>query len=364
MSYPSKTRSLIVISFTACLCLMLAGDASAALRRLSRLEVISYRTWVKNLQPDETDDEQVISYYPGFEKVQPEWAKKPQGRMQAAVRSVVAIEDVLIREWEKSKNITSEQALGVARSYRLASEYDTAMNWFDRAMNDGDMDYPPAPGLAEEIFATAILSGDSLIVTRQLLNTIGYSDLTGYDNTLILAFRHLLAQSDSLNLRLLQDKVDGQQRKLQPEALYWFAFTLSFNNRYQECLGVLRALVTSGDHSRALTLEQKQWVLRSIPDLFYVLGYADQAQPLYQALATGQAEQAGDAGDWARYQTANLLYIDGDYEGAWIYYQAFLAMEPNRPWQRRAKEMANIFVELKELRKEGVPYGIDDVHLR
>jgi tetratricopeptide (TPR) repeat protein len=364
MSLNRQIITSFIIYVMACLCVFQASDSLAAARRLSTFEVVSYRTWVKNLQPDDDRDPTTLSYYPGFEKVRPEWAKQPQGRMQAAVRSIVAIEDVLIREWEKSKLIDNSQALGVARSYRLASEYEKAMNWFERALNDGDMEYPPTPRLSEEIFATAVLTGDSLTVTRQLLNTIGYSNLDGYDNTLVLGFRYLLAAADTVNLVLLQDKVYRHQKSINAETRYWLAYSLAFNGRYQECLVTLRKLVGSGDHSDVLTLEQRRWALRSLPDLFYLLGHAQEARKLYAVLATDNPDQTGDQGLWARYQMANMLFGDGNYDAAWSYYESLSTLEPVQPWHSRAREMAALFAELKATRKEGVPYGIDDIHVR
>ena len=344
------------------LLLLLAGLCNAAIPRVSQLELTRYRAWVKNLQPDSAEIAYPKSYFPGFENVKPEWARLPSGRMLSATRSVLSIEDVLIREWEKAKLITSKQSLGVARSYRLASEYDEAIDWFDRTFSDGGYTYPPPPSLAEEIFATAILTCDSLTVTRELLNVIGYSDLTGYDNSIILALRYLISREDRINLEILQHKIEAQQERLETPARYWYARSLVATRSYENGLAVLRKISLRSAVDDGLSARQRRWVLRAIPDLLYRLGHESEARSYYRILADGPRTVTGESGRWARYQIANYLLRDGAYDAARAYYQEFRDLDPSEPWHERARDMSRMLEDLASIRKDGVPYGIDDIH--
>ncbi len=342
----------------ALLSLIAVGDLQAA-PRLSRSDFYRYHTWVKIHQDHAGDVEAVLSF-PGLSMaVQRDTMAMSSDRLLTATRSLLVLEDFLVREWKRAEAFSPEQNITTARSYREVGEYAEALRWYRRAEANPGATADDAD-LRQEIFAVAVMTGDSLQVTRELLNLVGRKDLARYESTVETAVRWLVVSGDEQNLDHLMRKIEVQMSGLGPRLWFWYAYVQAVRDDRDGCLASLRRLMARTGAPEQLSGEQRGWVMRTYADLHYLAGFQDDALRLYILLA----ELDGVDGDWGRYQVANQHLLAGEYAQAGAIYSSFCTDSEHTSWAGRACEMATLVSQLDEIRKEGEPYGTDVVHSR
>lgn len=281
-------------------------------------------------------------------------------RLGTAARSLVTLEDQLVRNWTDTKAFTAAQCLDAARAYRDVGEHAAALTWYRRsAQARGSASSVPAE-VRHEMFASAVQTGDSLQVTVELLNLVGLASLAPVDRTVELAFRWLAVRDDGRNLKLLLDKVDGQLANLGPRNRFWAAYAHALREERDACLAQLLRLLADPAAPGELAPSQSDWALRTIPDLLYLDGRRDDALRLYAALSEGR----GDGAAWARYQVANMHLLAGDYGRARPLFAEICDAEAEGGWRARACALAGLTDRLASIREGGETYGLDALHRR
>jgi len=335
---------------------VLATSTAATASGLTRLERLGYARWVSAWQAAPDSLPQRPLYPLGLTPSECVATLEVPRRVVAAV-AVRQLEDALSRAWDPAPLQAFGPALKTARDYRTLGRYDRALEWYRLALAGAPL--ADRPALKNEMFAVALVSGDSLQIVNQLLSLVGSSDLRGLEPGLILAYRHLLVTRDAVNLHLLQDKVARRLPDLGPEVAIWHARSLVSEHRYDEALPVLLSLlrrpVPADLEPRLLA-----WVVRSVPDLLLVTGQEAQADVLYAGLA-GLGDR--DISRWAVYQMAWLELRRGRYDEAGTLV-ARLATAQEEPWHDRALVLAEWAQRLAACEREGKRYGTDRIHRR
>jgi hypothetical protein len=255
------------------------------------------------------------------------------------------------------RELSAAEALGAARNCRRLGEYASALLWYGRA-SELDATGALSGELQPEILACAAAAGDSLAFVQALLNTLGTSDLTGRDDELVTALRHLLAAGDQERLALLTAKIAGQVDRLGERVRFWLAFAAAQQRQWDSALERLRALLLRGDPQRALRPEQRLWIAVAVPDLLFLLGQGAAAADLYRLL---EASPARPAAAWSSYQLANLDLLAGRYASARRRYADVCPASDSSPWRARACVLAALADTLDILAKEGGRDGADHV---
>ncbi|MBU1072956.1 hypothetical protein KKG45_06895, partial [bacterium] len=281
-------------------------------------------------------------------------------RRLTAARALIDYDETTIRAWN-AVDFTSEfQSLNHARGSREILDFAGAMQWYRTALRARE---PVAADgmLAREIFATAVMSGDSLLVLEQLLNVVGGTDLKDRAEAVVLAYRHYLHERDAINLGLLMEKVASQLGQMPAEIVYWHAFALIHLGRRAEAGPLLEQLARNGRLAATLNREQVAWFVQALPDNLLLLDRVRDALRLYRLLG---ALPETAAGSWARYQLATAYLLDGNYAQAMpLFAEACEATEPVF-WQIRSCALAETAAALDEIRKEGDRYDTGDIHAR
>ena len=357
-------RSLRSSFLTACLASVLltsglVGDCRAA-SSLSRSEINRYQCWITAQKTGAGGVPSSVPF-PGLIVEDSQRSSNMTGdRLLTAARSLLVREDFLVREWKRTESFSGEQHVATARSYRDVGEYDEAMRWYRRAETKPGSAAADDPDLRQEIFAVAVLTGDSLQVTRELLNLVGRQDFTRFESTTETAIRWLVATGDQRNLDHLIQKIESQMTGLGAGLWFWHAYVQAVRGEREACLISLRRILARTGAEDRLSPMQRGWVLRTFADLHYLDGRHDDALTLYALLA----ELPGDDGDWGRYQLANAHFLAGEYALAQALYSTFCEQGDRTSWADRACTMATLVAQLDAIRKEGEPYGIEVVHAR
>jgi len=357
--HPLRHNTLIAACGALLLLTTIVGDLQAA-PRLSRSDFYRYRTWIRAEASQANESARALPF-PGVAGVViTDTLDIEAGRLMTAARSLVVLEDFLVREWKRAGSFSADQNLSTARSYRDVGEYDEALKWYRRAGQAVGGSSKRAPELRHETFAVAVMSGDSLQVTRELLNLVGLKNLSREEPTVELAVRWLVAAGDERNLDHLMTKVEAQLKGLSPRLYFWRAYVQALDDDRDGCLASLEAILHRTGAAKQLERGQREWILRTYADLHYLAGRRDDALRLYNLLA----ELDGDAGGWGRYQLANHHLLAGEYAAAREIYDGFCDGTTQGTWTARACEMAALTAQLDEIRKEGEPYGTDVIHGR
>ncbi len=344
---------------TAILLLVITSDSMAA-ARLKRSDFYRYRTWATDYASSAVQSINTAHFPDASSRTPDDDLSNNQGRLMTAARSLLVVEDVLIREWSKSRRFTSDQSLATARSYRDVGEFAEALRWYRRSSLRQADSNNDSGDIRREMFATAILSADSLLVTEEFLNLVGRVDLTEVEPTLELAFRWMIAEDHGKNLDLLMRKTKGQIETLGPNVQFWYAYVQAMRQDRMACLKGLLSLLEAKDYASELAPVQVGWVLRTIPDILYLEQKRTDALRLYHVLE----ELPGETGSWARYQLANGYFLAGDYIEAQSLYSEFCSDPARTSWHARACNMAAMMDQLASIQQEGVPYGTDSIHTR
>jgi len=331
------------------------GSQVFAATGLSRAELIGYSQWLQALYGPETR----TALYP-IGIMQTPIENESYERRLSAARALLTYDESLGRAWNSTEFTNEIQCLNNARASCEILDFRQALQWYRMAvrargsvMTDGK--------IAREMFATAIMIGDSLQVLEELLNMVGLPRLDDRADAIILAYRHYLSERDDKNLGHLMEKVETQIDDLPAEVHYWHAFSLSYLDRLTEALPLLETIVRDARLTEILTREQITWFVRALPDILYLQDRRNDALRLYRLLAV-QADL--DVGRWARFQIANDLLLDGLYDAAQpLLQEACDVQEPNG-WQLRACELARTVAAMNEIKKEGVRYGTDGLHVQ
>jgi hypothetical protein len=116
----------------------------------------------------------------------------------------------------------------------------------------------------------------------------------------------------------------------------------------------LRVLVSRGGLSCGLEVPQRIWVLRTLPDLLFLLNQTEEAAALYRLVA---GSGLSTASAWSSFQLANLDLLARRYAQAQDRYQQLCRQAETTSWQGTACVLADMMQTLQSLRKEGEPYG-------
>ncbi len=345
------TTLLIWLAFFA----VFQSNEVQAARGLTRTELIGYSQWLHALDTPVIDE----ALYPsGLSR--DDIAARSYERRRTAARAILDYDESIGRAWNSNNFSSLSQSLNIARTNCEILDFERAMKWYGLALQSngiGDSD----TGLAREMFATAIMSGDSLLVLEQLLNTVGAPRLSNRSGAVVLAYRHYLYERDTHNLDLLMEKVTAQLEAVSAEVKYWHAFSLIHLGRRAEALPVLVFLARDARLAESLTVAQTAWFVRALPDALYLQDRRRDAMRLYRLLSV---REDLDAGRWARYQVANDLLLAGHYDEATpLLKEACDAPNPTL-WQLRSCELAHTATALNEIKKEGTRYGTDSLHVR
>ncbi|MHB8079056.1 MAG: hypothetical protein ACYDIE_07360 [Candidatus Krumholzibacteriia bacterium] len=266
----------------------------------------------------------------------------------------------LVREVERAGEAprppvrTAAQSLDAARAYRALGEYDRALGWYGEAAVR-DEGHGLAPELAREALGTAAALGDSLSLARALVNTLGASDLATHADETVLAFRWLIARDDSLNLVLLDRKVDGQVVPLPAPIRFWRAFAATRLQDWPAALAGARGLLAEGDTAAALDRRERLWLAGTLPDLFYLTGDRAAAAELWRQLAASDLDALAP---WSRYQLASLDLLARRYDTAAAALRVLCADSEPWPWRPRACALAALADTLDLLAGGGATRGL------
>jgi len=356
---PSIAFQCAILLGSAILLLTLVSDTMAA-SRLKRSDFYRYRSLAAGYVSAIQDSAPQLQYPDGMILTENNLVDLRRGRLMSAARSLLNVEDILIREWNRNSQFTTDQSLTTARSYRDVGEFGEALKWYRRALHRGQVDDPGSAELRREMFSTAVLSADSLQVTEEFLNLMGLADLRKVESTLELAFRWMIVEDHGRNLDHLMAKVVGQIDGLGPRIRFWYSYVLAMRSDRGACLDHLLRLMAEPGVSGQLEPQQLGWVLRTIPDILYLEQGRDDALRLYHTLE----ELPGETGAWARYQLANGYFLAGDYTAARQLYGEFCNDQTQTSWRARACDMAAMVDQLASIQQEGVPYGTDSIHTR
>ncbi len=248
-----------------------------------------------------------------------------------AGRGLIDLEHELRRPRSR-RELSSREALRVARQYRHAAEYDSALAWYDRA---GALDVTGElqTQIARESLATAVAHGDSAVVARQVLASLAGEP--GAEET-VIALRYLIAHRDDSSLARLAAATAGRAPH-DPTLAVWLAYAHSTLGDWPTCLTELRALLALGGPDADLSAPLQAWVLVAVPDMLFLAGDHEGAGALYRALA---ASEIPGVATWARLQVANLDLLGGRHADASTAFAALCNDEAAAPWRAFACEMA------------------------
>jgi hypothetical protein len=326
----------------------LAGEMSDPERR-------GYEQWLHSLEQtvlaqQEAETLEMPPLYPSGTLYRQ--ATEPSPHRYLAIGRALAKMEEAQRLPEAGRRVTTFHALGMARSYARLCEYDSALTWYERAAHHDTLE-AYADVIARESLASAIGQADSLRIVQGLLNTVGTSELADHEEELVLAYRFLLSQDDESNLRLLAQKVARLDDNMNATLSYWHAFALTSLREWREALPNLLRLVAQGGLSCGLTVSQRTWVAKKIPDLLFLLDSADMAAPLYARLA---ASPWPPVRLWGEYQLANLAFLDRRYGQAWVAFKNQCEGQEDIAWREDACLMKELAAKLSGLPQEG---GVD-----
>ncbi|HPF33928.1 MAG TPA: hypothetical protein P5571_06065 [Candidatus Krumholzibacteria bacterium] len=341
--------------------LLVAGGVNElhAAPTLKRSDFYRYRVWVdaRAAQPDTAP----TALFPAGEAADADGAPSlAPDRLDTAARSLITLEDMLVRNWTEARKATAEDCLDAARSYRDLGEHGAALTWYRRSAQARGLGSALPADIRREMFSSAVMTGDSLQVTVEVLNLVGLPELRPVVDTVELAFRWLVVHDGAANLDLFMQKVDGQLELLGPRVRFWAAYVHAMRGERHAALAQLLRLVGDAASPAALTPAQSDWVLRTVPDLLYLLDRRDDALRLYATLAEGRGEGAV----WARYQVANQHLLAGDYERARPLFDEVCDAQAVGTWRARACALAGLVGRLAAVREGGESYGIDGIHGR
>jgi tetratricopeptide (TPR) repeat protein len=331
------------------------GSQVHAAKGISRNELIGFTQWLQALDVPAASD----ALYPYGQTPTTAGIQDLDRRLTAA-RALLTFEESMGRAWDGSEYAREDQCLNNARANREILDFRQAMRWYRTSLEARGGGVPDGH-LAREMLATAIMTGDSLQVLEELLNMVGQPRLSERADAVVLAYRHYLYERDESNLGLLMEKVGAQIESVPAEIRYWHAFSLAYLGRNAEALPLLETLARDPQTAERLNREQVAWFVRALPDNLYIQGRHHDALRLYRLLAV---REDLDAGRWARFQIANDLLLAGLYDEAEpLLKEACDVPEPNA-WQVRACELARTVAAMNDIRKEGMRYGTDGLHVR
>jgi len=339
------------------LALLLAAEAGAS-TALTRGERLGYARWVAAWR-QAPDSLLAHPLYPlGITAGQCAATMEP-ARRRVVDDAVRQLEDTMSRAWDMAPYRRYGPALKTARDYRLLGRYDEALHWYRVAQGTA----PPGelPGLETEMMATAIVAGDSLQFVHQLLSLVGRSDLDGRERVLVLAYRHLLADRDSINLGLLQAKVADRLREMGTPVVLWHAVSLVEQRRYPAALEAVELLVRRPVPPR-LEPRLLAWTVQALPDLLLVTGRDHAAGTLYAALAGGRDHRPVTL--WARYQEAWRSLLHGRYATTIALSAKLSKTAAGSSAAAGAAVLEDWATRLAACEREGKRYGTDQIHGR
>ena len=267
-------------------------------------------------------------------------------------KAVIELENEWLLRGER-KTSSPLVALANARNYVNISEFDSALVWFDTAA-ELDNSHNFTREISRERLAAAAANRDSLAMLTCITNTVGGSTITGHESEYIQALRWLLVHEDSESVDLVLAKIKSEANVLTDRLRFWVAFSLAWRENRAESMAHLRILIGSGGLSRDLTEKQRSWVLFAIPDFFFLDGDSASAQSLYRILKNSPLPELST---WARYQIANMDFLEGRYLRASEGYKRVCDAKRLGSWQDQACEMTLIASEIERIKSEGEPYG-------
>ncbi len=251
-------------------------------------------------------------------------------------------------------------ALTMARNYLNLCEYDSALVWFQRTARLDTVSHF-ATEVGPQHLSTAAALSDSLAVVLHLMEMIEDPQLYTRDRELVVAFRFLVSHDDNYSLALLTQKISVRSANISPRVRYWLAYTYSYQKRWDMSLNELKTLITAGGLSLDLSQQQRTWVLKAIPNLFYLSGQPKSGRELYDILARSKFVELRD---WADFQRANQDFLSHKYLRALSIFERLCDSGAVGLWRDNACEMASLARELNRIRKEGEPYGTASFYKR
>jgi len=317
---------------------------------LTPLTILGYGCWVQDLAAAEADSVPLRLYPLGRSPQEALLQGRPE-RLAATVRELRARERALTDAWDAAPYRTESSALAAARGYREVGEYEQALKWYGIAQLATGAALPVGP-LAHEMFATAVLSGDSLRIDERFRDLMASGDLVASEGAAVVAYRHYLVRHDRTSLRRLLALGSGQAERLTPSLLFWQSYGLVADGRRAESVPLLQRLVAGACEATDLEGWQRVWVARALPDGLYMADDVGAAAVLYGMLAV---QPAGEAPLWASYQLANAALRDGDFAGAAELYRRSAGAAPAEAWQLRAVALAGTAEQLIGTGKGGAP---------
>ncbi len=244
-------------------------------------------------------------------------------------------------------------AIAMARNYRNLTEYEQALRWYERAA-DLDSHGTYTAEVSQEALATAIALEDSLLITHNLINTLGASDPTSREEEIVLSFRYLLVHQEVKNLGLLIQKVSGLEHSMSARVRFWLAYALAQQQNRDAALAELCKLVGSGSLSHGLSEQQRAWVLTALPDLLVMQERYAEAGDLYEQLAASELEPLRS---WGIFQLGSLNLLSGHYLRAQTAFSRLCENPTPSYWQKQACDLAVMAEKLGQVKAEAEPYG-------
>ncbi len=336
---------LVWIAF---LCVLPAGPVRAD-EDLTPLTILGYGCWVQDLAVAVADSVPSRLYPLGLSPQEALAQGRPE-RLVAMSRELQVREHAMTDAWDAASYKTEASALAAARAYRDVGAYAQALQWYGVAQQAAGLALPAGP-LAHEMFATAVLAGDSLRTDERFRDLLASGDLPANEGAAVIAYRHYLIRNDRVNLRRLIALASCQTDRLTPDLLFWQSYCLVADGRRAETVPLLLRLVSGAQNTAQLEGWQRVWVARALPDGLYMADRGGAAAILYGMLAV---QQAGEAPLWASYQLANFALRDGDFSGAAALYRRSAGAAPVAAWQLRAVALAGTAEQLSDVGKEAV----------
>jgi tetratricopeptide (TPR) repeat protein len=352
-SLPSAPRHPALLALAAVV--LLVGQLAA--QTLGAAAEEDYLVWLHSLEASQAARQEA-----GRDEARPlfPFEVAALGTPATAADSTLADVAAALDELESRPRLLQEprplvplHALGRARNYRTIAEFDSALVWYQEAARR-DTDGTYAATLPSESLATAVATGDSLAVTRAVLDLVGSRELATRSRELELAYRFFVGRADSANLALLVEESRAQAALDSGRVAFWHAVALDQLGRWQDALEILTGLLAGDGVSHGLTERQRAWVLTAVPDHLVILGREDAAAPLYRALASSTL---GEAALWARCQVAALDFLAGRFLEAGTAFEDLCGAKANARWRDYACGMATLSDEMERLRSEGEPHG-------
>lgn len=244
-------------------------------------------------------------------------------------------------------------ALANARNYLNLSEYDLALEWYQKAgAADAAGHFRRETG--REALAAAICARDTVAAGRAIAATMTAYDLAGREAEFVLAMRWLLSRGDAGTLAWFVDRATAPELAADLRVSFWRAYSLSWLDRRAECLAELRRLLDMGGRERVLAPRERGWVLTAYADLVLLEGGRDEAEMRYRALS---ASALPAVRDWGRLQAAGIAFVANRYGEAAAAYREICQAETKGAWNEHACAMADIAAQLERLLSEGERYG-------